>query len=341
MADYITDVIDIPELIGYVREQVFEGLTLDGLLPNIEVDDLEYALTNLDAPNVQIARYRAWDTAPRLGKRAGFATIRGEIPPLGLTMRLNEKEIARFQRLRAGIPDAGGVRDVIYNDAVQMVRATQARIEIARGDLLTDGVVTINEGGLVVSADFGVPAGHFITPATAWSNTGASTPLTDLKSALATYRAANGGRNPAALLTSSEVIADLTLNAQIRDLTPVTGVVPGIITEATVAQVFQSQNLPPLVAYDTELPNAADVMTRVIPARKVIMVPANGLGSTLYGVTPDAAVLAGNGTIDFRDAPGVIAFVEQSVRPAAVYTTGAGVALPVLRDPRALMVLTV
>lgn len=341
MADYITDVIDIPELIGYVREQVFEGLTLDTFLPNVEVDDLEYELLNIDAPNVQIARYRAWDTAPPLGKRAGFATIRGEIPPLGLTMRLAEKDFKRLQALRAGTPGNGGLVDVIWNDALNMVHAVQARVEQARGDLLTDGKVTINENGVVVEADFGVPGTNIVAAGTAWSNTGASTPVTDLGTWLATYRAANRGRNPDLILTSSEVIGNLTLNAQIRNLAPVTGIVPGVITPETVAAVFRAQGYPPMVTYDTELPNFSDTLTRVINARKVIFLRLGVLGSTFYGTTADALVMAGNGTIEMRDAPGVIAFAETTIRPAAGYTTGAGIVLPVLRDPKALFVATV
>lgn len=341
MAEYITDVIDVPELIGYVREQRFEGLTLDAFLPNLDVDDIEYELRNIDAPNVQVARYRAWDTAPPLGKRAGFSVIAGEIPNLGLTMRLNEREFKQLQRLRAGTPGAGNLADTIWNDALQMVRAVQTRIELARGDLLTDGIVSINENGVNVTANFNVPGAHGVAAATPWSTTGTATPLTDLKAWLATYRSNNGGRNPDVLLTSSEVIGDLTLNAQIRNLAPVTGIVPGIITEETVAAVFRAQGFPPFVTYDTELPNLAGTMARVINARKVIALRVDGLGTTLYGTTADAEAMAGNGVIEMRDAPGVIAFAQQQIRPAAAYTTGAGLALPVLRDPKAILIATV
>lgn len=342
MAEYITDVLDIPELIGYVREQRFEGLTLDGLLPNVEVDDLEFSLTNIESSNVQVARYRAWDTAPPLGKRPGFATIRGEIPPLGLSMRLNEKDLKRLQQLRAGTPGAGDLVDVIWNDALNMTRAVQTRIEQARGDLLTDGKVTINENGLTVEANFNVPGTNIVTAATPWSTTASAVPLTDLTAWTTTYRAANGGSTPDFFLTSSEVLGNLGLNAQIRTLTPITGVVPGIITRETVMQVFQAHGFPqPILVYDTELPNFSDVLTRVIGARKFIMGRVGVLGSTFYGTTADALVMAGNGTIEMRDAPGIIAFAEQQTRPAAAYTTGAGIALPVLRDPKALFVATV
>lgn len=341
MAEYVDDVIDIPELIGYVRELEFDDLRLDGVLPNQEVDDIEYELLTLDAPVRQVASYRAWDTPPPLGKRPGFSVIAGEIPPLGKTMRLNEKELLRLNELRAGTPGAGDIRGKVWDDAANMTEAVQVRVEIARGDILTDGIVSIDENGMTVTADFDVPAANFIVPAIPWSDHANATPITDIQAALVIYRTATGGRTPAFFLTSSEVIADLLQNAQIRNLAPVTGVVPGIITVETMNNVLRSFGLPLFVAYDTELPDANETYVRVINERKVIAVPNRGLGNTFYGITPDAAVMAGNGTIQRRDAPGVIAFVETTIRPAAAYTTGAGIALPVLRDPASLMVLTV
>jgi hypothetical protein len=365
--EYVTDLVDIPGLIGYVREQQFEGLTLDTILPPLEVPDIEYELTNISNTAIQVARYRTWDTAPPLGKRPGFAQLAGELPPLGLSLRMGERFMLQLEAMRAGlrqaVPPNGGVggqqffpyprlpgagrpnesdpERVIFDDALQCVRAVQSRLEVARGDLLTDGVVTINEGGVNLTANFNVPGTHIVTAATPWSNLAASTPLTDIGAWLTVYRAGNQGRNPDFFLTSSEVVANLTQNAQIRNLAPVMGVVPGIITEQTIAQVFATQGYPPILTYDTELPTAtSDTFTRVINARKFIAV-RSGLGNTLYGTTADAMQLAGEGVIDMADAPGVIAYVERQQRPAAIYTTGSGIGLPILRDPNALFVATV
>lgn len=362
-SQFITDVLDIPRLIGYVREQRFEGLTLDSVLPNQEVMDIEFELTNVASTTIQVARYRAWETAPLFGKRPGYAVIAGELPPLGLTMRLGERDHLTMQTVLAnlrrnpngqepgtpfypytrlpggGRPPVSQLEDIIYGDALQMVRSVQARIEIARGQLLSTGKVTINENGKNLVADFGVPGGQIVTAGTAWSNP-ASTPLVDIRNWLVTYRAANNGRNPAFFVTSSAVLADLTLNTSLRTAAPVMGVVPGIITEQTIAAVLASQGMPPIVTYDTMLPDANDTMAAVLPVRAFIAV-GQGVGSTFWGVTAEAMSLAGEGIIAMEDAPGVVAFVEQESRPSATFTTGAGIALPVLRDPYAIFIATV
>lgn len=363
-SQFLTEVLDIPRLIGYVREQRFEGLTLDTVLPNQEVMDIEFELTNVASTAIQVARYRAWETPPGFAKRPGYAVIAGELPPLGLTQRLGERDQLTFETVLAnlrrngntsesgapffpyprlpgaGKPPVSQLEDLIYGDALQMVRAVQARVEIARGQLLSTGAVTIAEGGLALTATFGVPGSHIVSAGTAWSNTSASTPITDIAAWLATYRADNNGRMPAFFVTSSAVVANLTLNAQIRNMAPVMGVVPGVLTEQTIAAVFAAQGFPPIVTYDTMLPDASGTMQPVMPVRAFIAV-GQGVGSTFYGVTAEAMRMAGEGVIAMEDAPGVVAFVEQEVRPSATFTTGAGIALPVLRDPYAIFIATV
>lgn len=343
MGELITNVIDLPELIGYTREATaaeIDGL-LARLLPTRDVDDLEYELANVDVPTYEVARFRAWDTAPPLGKRPGFVTIRGEIIPLGLSMKLNEKEIVRFNNLRAGLPN-GTLQDV-YDDALQTARGCQWRIQRARADVLVDGKVTITENGLVgIEADFGVPGAHIVTAATAWSDTVNAVPITNLLAWQTTYRGNNAGRNPAAWIASTEVLGQLALNAQIRNLAPITGVVPGVVTQATVGQVIAAHGIAPIVAFDGEAPNpTTGVMERLINARKLIGVPAANLGNVLNGVHPMSTNLVGRGILRQNEAPGIVTWVEEETRPAGVITTSEAVALPVLRDPKALFVATV
>ncbi len=342
MGELITDVIDLPELIGYTREATAAEITgpLANLLPQRDVPDIEFELQNLEVPTYEVARYRAWDTPPPIGRRPGFATIRGEVMPLGLSLRLNEREIVRFNNFRASLP--GGTLQDVYNDALQTARAAQWRIQRARADVLVDGKVTINENGVNLEVDWGVPAAHVVTAATLWSDTANSVPVTNLQAWQTTYRSNNAGRNPAAWLVSTEVLGNLSLNAQIRNLAPVTGVVPGVITQATVAQVLQAHGLAPLVAFDGEAPNpTTGLMERLISARKVIGLPAAGLGEVFVGPHPLATNLVGRNILRQNQAPGILTWVEEEVRPAAVITTSEAVSLPVLRDPKALFIATV
>lgn len=352
-AEYITDVIPPAELTGYVRDLVDGDLPFAGLFPPRLVDDLEYEITNGDLRNAgEVARYRAWDTPAPIGTRPGIAVIKGEIPPLSWGYRLNEKERAQLARARAAVGAVSPeLERVVYRDAERAAHAVQNRITLAHGSILVTGTVVLTELGNVEAgnelvAEFPVPANQLgVTPSgAAWSNTGASVPVTDLIAWEAIYRANNGGQNPQAWGISSEIMGNLVLNAQIKTMAGGTsGVTPGIISPGTVQQVLSAAgvNAPLVVMFDVERPQM-DVGTpaRVVSNRKVIGVKA-GMGETLYGPPPAALDLAGRGELQFATTPGIIAYMVGSIDPVWSKTTAEGLALPVLTDPNGLFVATV
>ncbi len=152
----------------------------------------------------------------------------------------------------------------------------------------------------------------------------------------------NGGRRPAAWVISSAAMGNLTLNAQIRNLAPITGVVPGVVTVETVGQVLRAHGIAPLVVFDGQAPNpSTGLMEALINARKAIAVPASPFANVLYGVHPMATNLMGRNVLRQSELPGIVTWVEEETRPARIITTSEAVALPVLRDPKALFVATV
>lgn len=339
--EYIRGVIDYTDLIGYVRETaVLDGPTLlGGLVPEVEVEDLVYEMQNVDAAFVNTAKYRSWDAPPPLGKRPGFATIRGEIAPLGLSMTLNERELANFNAFMRG--DSSGTVADVYDDARQCGLACRVRFETAIGDLLQDGVVTINENGMIVTADFGVPGTNLVTAATLWSDRANAVPLTNLLAWETVFRAANGGRNPDGWIVSSEVMGDLMFNAQVRAANANNATTPAAVTLEGVANALRLYGVQaPIRVFDGQVANASGVATPTLPVRSVIGY-RQGFANLFYGTTPSAQMMASNGDIDHREAAGIVVYVEREIRPARVITTGEAVGLPVLRDPKALFRATV
>lgn len=354
MAEFITDVIPPAVLTGYVREMVNGDLVFAGLFPPRLVDDIEYEATRQDRFVGEVARYRSWDTAVKIGKRPGVSIIRGEIPPLGWGYFLDEKDVLRFEKIRAGIRDqfSADVEQAIFNDAVNAARAVQDRINWATSELLQTGKVKLTEIGDPVSgnelvADYAVPPAQLgVAPLTLWSDHTTSTPITNMLAWRTIFRGNNGGQNPDAWLTSGTVFGDLQLNKEVRDeFVAGSGVnVPHILNEENLRAVLRSRGITePIVVIDDERAAFANDQTtaRLLAENKFIGVRSSVLGETLYGITPDAAVLSGNGELQFTDTPGIIAFQERWISPAAARTTAETVALPRLKDPSALFVATV
>lgn len=349
-AEFITDIIDVPELIGFVRDQTDGDLPFAGLFPVEQVDDVEFALTQIPAIAGDVAKYRSWDTVPPLGKRPAISIVGGEIPPLGLSYRLNEKEIVQLQKLKAGIEKAAGAQvvDRMFNDGANAGHAIQNRITLGHAEILQTWNVTLTELGDVVSGNAVTtnvtpPSGHVVTPSVVWSTHASAVPEQDLVAWEAKFRRDNGNENPDGWLVSPEVMADLSQCASLRAyFTLGNGSAPNILTPDNVNAALRLAGVKaPVIPTDVQRPALDDSGTgSVLDARKVIATKA-GMGKTLYGPTASAALLAGQGVIEFSDAPGIVAFAVNHLLPAAIVTTGEAVAIPIIADPNKLMVATV
>jgi hypothetical protein len=214
-----------------------------------------------------------------------------------------------------------------------MIRAVQGRVEVARGDVINDGIVTIAENGLVLTANFGRAALMSKTAAIPWTTTATATPLADLLSWQNDYITQNG-MEPAVVLTPKTRIGSLALNVEMRNYAAANGTVPTRINRATIDSILSAEGLPPFETYDGQV-RKDGVATRVLPVDKVYLMPpeGNSAGNTFYGPTPEALLLAERGLIDRTAAPGVIAVITRTEHPVQTYTVGTAIALPAMPNP--------
>jgi hypothetical protein len=335
----IYDLVDPQELIGFVRALEFDQFGLNQFLPDNNIQDIEYRFRRGNLTDQDAATYRAWDTEAAIAARQGAQRVSGELAPISRKVRLGEEERLRLNALQSGNDDP--IVDAIYNDAANMTRAVRARAELARGQALSTGKVTINENGFVAEVDFGVPAGHFVTAGTLFSDPAADV-VTTLQAWMETYDESTNGLLPGVGLTSRKVLNNLLRNESFRALAATLAGAPQLITLQTVQSVLAAFGLPPLAPYETRV-RVDGVSTRVIPDDVIIFLPPTGenLGETLWGVTAESLEMAGEGYIQTQDAAGVIAAVEKSTDPVGTWTLATGISLPVIGNPDGLMVATV
>lgn len=336
MAQLVHDLVDPQLLIDFVRTWDREVLrptaqfSLDSYLPNRETMDLDYRIRKGALNDVDIAEYRAWDTPARMTGRPGTFFIEGSLGPVSRQIPLGEEEGLRARALLAKTNDP--IIQAIYADATQMIRSVQGRIEVARGDLIDDGIVTIAENGLTLTANFGRDASMRKTAATVWTNT-AATILTELLGWVENYQDRNG-TEPDHILMPKTRVGSLALNAEMRAYAAANGTTPNRINRATIDNVFAAEGLPPIRTYDTVV-RINGTSTRVLPVDKVYLMPSASepLGNTFYGPTAEALLLREKGLIEAEGIPGVVAVVTRTEHPVQTYTVGTAVALPAMPNP--------
>lgn len=330
-------------LTSYVRTLPYpSNFFLNQFLPDQNVSDIKARIREVEQFNRQ-ARFRSWDAETQITRRDGFAESEVGLPPIGHKLVLGEWERIQIERLRNGGSNVAPIVDAIYSDAEIIAAQIHTRMEVARGQLLSTGKVNLYSDGLNLEYDAGVPAGNFNVVGTAWSDTAASDPVADIRATVAEQVALTGSR-PAFMIMSDTVWGYLLTNAKVRVLAGSQAGVPGIVTDATLKAVLASFSLPQPVIYSAKYRKHDETDADILPADLVIFVPDNpvrNLGRTAWGTTAHGLMLAGSGKIKFNQAPGLVGVVEDSADALRLYTSVHAVGLPLLDQPKKLMVLDV
>lgn len=348
MAIFFDAEVSPDALTAFVREvPMAANLALSNAIPTRAIDGQTVDFREMVHTN-RTAKFRAFDGAISTMGRDGGSEYEVGLLPLSNSINMGEYERIQIQFARTGGTNKAAIANAIYNDAQNLVASIRNRIELAWGDVLTDGKLTISENGLTGTAgeaDFGVPAEHLVTAAKSWLDPTA-TILDDLFAWQETYANTPGAGDPGAIRTARKVIRAMQKNTQI--VNAIKGTATGTYPRVTVAELntfLDSEGLPNVVELTDLSLDVDGTPTRVMPDNRVLLTPANlgDLGFTAYGVTATSLELVGSNATEmsFADAPGIVGVVEKVGPPYRQFTFVDAVAMPVLSQPKRLFVATV
>lgn len=322
------------------------GHGLEAILPNKYVDTNRVDFANITKTG-RTARFRMYDGPLHVAQRDVASTNVVKLPPLSDSLGMGELERLELEFARTGGTNQGAIVNAIYDDATILTQNVQRRMALARGDVLNDGKFTMltAEGGL--EADFLLPAGNIVTAATLWSDTVNADPVSDLTTWIQAYTTTLGnGFRPAAVTTSQQVLNYLLMNQKIRALFSSLVGSPSRVSQAQLNSALSDFGLPPFGdPYDAQV-DVDGAATRITPVNKVFLTPpdpVNNLGFTAWGVSATALELVGSAEADlsFEEAPGIVGVVIKDGPPFRQYTFIDANGMPLLTNPRGLLVATV
>jgi hypothetical protein len=346
VADFST-LIDPATLTGYGRaalaDQAENQFSLARWLPARQVNDLVFRFSRGGGGLLEAAAYRAYGAEPGFGRREGISRVTGELPPIGLQYVLGE-----YDQLRLRNSADADIRNLLLRDAARIARSINARFELARGDALVNGSVTLAEKGVVGTVNFARDAAMSVAPIALWSDHTNATPVDDFDLWIQAYVDTNG-QPPGAVLAGRRVYRELARSEQIQSqLFP--NQADRRVLPRDLAAVLDDLNVPERVTYDAQV-KWNGTARRIIPDNVLVFLPAATnanptgdddyqLGATLWGTTAEAQE-PGYG-IAAGDQPGlVVAAFKESKTPVHMFTIGAAIGLPILANPNLAMVATV
>lgn len=329
-----TDIIDPATLSGYARQALadYEAQrgTLAQFLPNREVEDIVVRFLQGEAGLVDVAKFRAFDAEPEIGKRPSRKRTTLELPAVGQNIPVSEYEQLRA---RGGSVSDEAALNAILNTTRVVARAVADAVERLRGVVLATGKATIAEIG--ADDDFGRAAGHTVTAPALWSVAGTNA-LGQLEAWTDTYREANG-EEPGAIVMSTRVLRAFAGLDQMK-----TQLLNGASRPATVEDVQNAviaAGLPPIIRYDRRV-SSGGTSAKVLPDDRLLLLPppvatddymGTELGATFWGRT--LAATEADWEIEESDQPGLVVGVYRNPKPPmGIEVVSDAIAMPVLAN---------
>lgn len=315
----------------YARARVPRRYLGETVFPTRTVGELTFEYWKDQNVLPVMAALQAFGAEAQIASRDGGTKITGEIPPIKRKIPLNERELIALKREGAGDQDI--VRNQIYNDLDNMVDAVWARIEKMRMDAIGYGQLTLNENGVIMTVDYGVPNGNKETLENAdnangyWSF-GNAEPITQIQEWVDAVVSACGVR-PTRALTSNTVVANMIKNAQVRKM--IYGDQGGsrAVSLNQLNELLATLDLPRIATYDLQVRSQAENGTlttvRFFPEKRFVLLPPTQCGDTLLGPTAEALL---DPEVDARNVGGIYAVVTQDTDPPGVWTKAAATAIP-------------
>lgn len=331
------------DLIEFIRRVPLPAnLTLSNLFPTTTRGTNKVNFSEITKTN-RTARFRSPDGRIHAADRDGYSDKVITMPPLSDSRSVGEYERLALENLRLGGTRPQALIDAIYDDGADLTRYVQNRMELAIGDVLTDGKFTPSElGG--AETDFGVPGSHLITVGTSWATVASSDPFADLVGACDIYEATNGFR-PGFAISARQSLRQMQTSTKM--INAIKGAQTGStrVSQQQIMDLFDGEGVPTnWIINETQL-DVDGVSTRTIPADKIILGPPNpeDLLEIRYGLSATALELVDSAQAEFsfEDAAGIVGVVIKEGPPFRQFTFVDAVGMPILKDARKLMVLDV
>lgn len=324
----IEDVFNTKELINYFKERTITPMLGESLFPERKIQDIEFDMILGSGGLPVSASVHAFDTKTQMASREAIEKGVASLALIKRQIKIAEKEIIKINNPRTNA-ELTFVLSQLYNDSEKMVQAVKVRVEAMRMEVLSTGKLKIEENGVKVTLDYGIPSAN--KKSFNWSDPATSKPLDDLTTLADAIE--DTSVRPARALTSRKLARAICNSHSIR--AAIHGVNSDkIVSLAQLNELLEQLNLPQIVTYEGKykIEGAKGFITkRYFPDNIIAMFGDGPLGETIYGLTAEEVKLIGDGKMDMAEmVDKIFVGTYTSIDPVGEFTKAAATALPSL-----------
>lgn len=329
----IAELFSQRNVLSYMKVRELPKMLGATLFPHRKIEGLEFDVLRAGSRIPTIASVHGFDTEAEIASRMAGKTAQ-EVALIKRKIQLKEKDMIALRNPRTQA-EQDFLEKQVYNDAEQMRNSVLARIELMRMEVLTEGKVTINENGIDLVVDYGVPEDHKKT----LDLTNAKTDIIGLFTEwIGLLDVA-----PTRILTSTKVRNQIMNHASLKDAFKTAGL---LLSPNALNRLFEQFGLPTIAVYDAKFnregANGKLTKERYFKENKLVFLGDGPQGETVFGTTPREARLVPTvakavGTVD-----NVYTEVyESSIDPVGTFTIAEATSLPSFPEAENVIQVTV
>lgn len=273
-------------------------------------------------------RLSAYDSKTIRRDRKGFEKYATEMPFFKESMYVDE-ELRKNLNTMLQTNNEELVNQIltkIFDDEIQLIKASYVTMEKMRMQLLTTGTITMGNNGQAYTYNYGLKSEQMKTVAKDWSD-----PTADIIGEITEYveeMKAKGVVITRAICNSSVAKYFRTNNALKNAIYVFAQGTVNVTTDRALDYIYNETGIS-FYVYDNVYVNEAGDPVKYIPDDTVVLLPDGVLGNTHVGVTPEESDLMNSLTAEVSLVDGYIAVTSHKEHdPVTVETKVSMVALP-------------
>jgi hypothetical protein len=337
MAD-VLGLIESKDLLSFSQNySINRNYVGNRIFPDMKTENMEAEFYALSALNQlpTLAMVHALDTESAIGNRPGLDKFNFE--KLLIKEKINQSERAQIL-LNKGVSKTGLVR-YIYDDMNNLANNVIAKAEKLKMDVLTTGQIALNENGVVMTIDYGVPGTN--KKSYDWGS-----PDHDILADIQTMVdiVADTGAIVSKVVTSRKIIRYMQTNKGIQAAINSALGIGAFIDDTQINALMQR-----MFGFTFEIDEdkfatvsvSAGVQSRSVsrffPENKFVLVPDTGIG--LWGATPEELAYA---PYSEKNAKQFVTMTQwQTPDPVALWSKATGMMIPIMPSIGSLVIATI
>ena len=307
-----------PQFQGYIENIPLQrDYILRQHLPIQQTDDIQFAYNVINGEYAKAASITGWNASAPLRDNKSFETAFNEVAKVQHGRLLNEKQLLSFNRPRTDA-ERDRVVDYVYATADELSAGVDDIEEYMRAQALYTGKVVYddNENDIHIDIKFDIPDENKLNVTHKWDQPNAE-PLTDIQKAVKQFRNKNSRRRPKVMHFTSETLAKLLQNEQIRTQIYGDTATQRLITEGDLNNLFTALGLPPFEVNDDVIVLEDKGEVQLLEDNRIVFL-GDDLGYTMQGITVENNYRPGKFVTPkiYTDPPAQGIIVGEAVFPA-------------------------